>query len=163
MESEAIKDYEQLYFPGGEWLPVRSFRHQLTQQHAALQRVNTFISGPLSSLYFEETKDILYCDAAHSGRRQAVAAVLGHVSRRHKLLHVTEGLMWYHQILYRLTRILSPITPHLCEEVSNQITEKAEGRSTIWADDVSLARSDNGPFALTTRIFRLGNGTRKIR
>lgn len=98
MESEAIEDYEQLYFPG------------------ALQRVNTFISGPLSSLYFEETKDILYCDAAHSDRRQAVAAVLGH-------------------ILYRLTRILSPITPHLCEEVSHQITEKAEGPSTIWTDD----------------------------
>jgi isoleucyl-tRNA synthetase len=49
---------------------------------AALQRINTFVSGALSSLYFEETKDILYCDEATSPRRQAVTAVLGHVSLR---------------------------------------------------------------------------------
>jgi isoleucyl-tRNA synthetase len=61
---------------------------------AALQRINTFVSGALSSLYFEETKDILYCDEATSPRRQAVAAVLGHVSlRRFKyLLAVLDAL-----------------------------------------------------------------------
>lgn len=54
----------------------------LTVIIAALQRINTFVSGALSSLYFEETKDILYCDEATSPRRQAVTAVLGHVSLR---------------------------------------------------------------------------------
>lgn len=98
METDVIRDYEELYFPG------------------ALQRINTFVSGALSSLYFEETKDILYCDEATSPRRQAVAAVLGH-------------------ILYRMTRILAPITPHLSEEVSHQLTEKPEGPLTIWTDD----------------------------
>jgi isoleucyl-tRNA synthetase len=47
---------------------------------SALQRVNTFLFGSLSSLYFEETKDILYCDSETSPRRQAIAAVLGYVS-----------------------------------------------------------------------------------
>jgi leucyl-tRNA synthetase len=40
-----------------------------------------------------------------------------------------------------LTRILSPITPHLCEEVSHQTTEKTETPSTIWTDDVGYNAS----------------------
>jgi hypothetical protein len=39
-----------------------------------------------------------------------------------------------------MTRILAPITPHLSEEVSHQLTEKPEGPSTIWTDDVRTFR-----------------------
>lgn len=55
----------------------------LTAFPTALQNINTFMSGSLSTLYVEETKDILYCDAAQSERRQAIVAVLAHVSIMH--------------------------------------------------------------------------------
>ncbi|KAI5452982.1 isoleucine-tRNA ligase [Naganishia albida] len=71
-----------------------------------LQALNTFISGTLSTTYFEMNKDILYCDASDSPRRQASIAVLSFV-------------------LSRMMYVLSPIMPHLAEEVLHRTQHKS--------------------------------------
>lgn len=99
MERHVIADYDDLYFPG------------------VVQRINNFVSGTLSSFYFEEAKDILYCDQETSPRRQAVAAVLGYIVRR-------------------LIRMLAPVTSHLCEEVAHHIPDLTMPvDSAVWDDD----------------------------
>ncbi|KAK0541043.1 isoleucine-tRNA ligase [Tilletia horrida] len=63
-----------------------------------MRRVTEFASGPLSSLYLDITKDVLYADPADSARRQIILAVLD-------------------QVLRTFTSILAPVTPHLAEEI----------------------------------------------
>jgi len=63
-----------------------------------MRRVTEFASGPLSSLYLDITKDVLYADPETSERRQIVLAVLD-------------------QVLRTFTSILAPVTPHLAEEI----------------------------------------------
>jgi isoleucyl-tRNA synthetase len=52
----------------------------------------------LSSLYFDVTKDILYCDAANAPRRRAVQTVL-------------------YEMLQTILPVLVPVTPHLAEDI----------------------------------------------
>lgn len=86
VEDNVMQDFEELYFARGEFSHhfriAYIYRRMLTGHvlSLALQNINTFVSGSLSTLYVEETKDVLYCDPADSDRRQAVVAVLGHVS-----------------------------------------------------------------------------------
>ncbi|KAK0543495.1 isoleucine-tRNA ligase [Tilletia horrida] len=63
-----------------------------------MRRISEFASGPLSSLYLDITKDVLYADPQDSQRRQTVVAVLD-------------------QTLRTFTSILAPVTPHLAEEI----------------------------------------------
>lgn len=52
----------------------------------------------LSSLYFDVTKDILYCDAPNAPRRRAVQTVL-------------------YELLSTILPVLVPVTPHLAEDI----------------------------------------------
>ncbi|KAE8223042.1 hypothetical protein CF319_g3861 [Tilletia indica] len=63
-----------------------------------MRRVTEFASGPLSSLYLDITKDVLYADPQSSSRRRTILAVLD-------------------QVLRTFTSILAPVTPHLAEEI----------------------------------------------
>ncbi|CAD6940236.1 unnamed protein product [Tilletia caries] len=64
----------------------------------AMRRLTEFASGPLSSLYLDITKDVLYADPQSSSRRRVILAVLD-------------------QVLRTFTSILAPVTPHLAEEI----------------------------------------------
>lgn len=86
-----------------------------------IQAVNLLNTNTISSIYVETIKDALYCDAEDSDRRQAIVATLSHV-------------------LQRLIRVLSPILPHLSEEVSEQITGDTSVSSAeypLWKDDAT--------------------------
>lgn len=72
----------------------------------------------LSSLYFDVTKDILYCDAPSAPRRRAVQTVL-------------------YKMLKTILPVLVPVTPHLAEDIwlslpDNQKT-KVDGQAPISA------------------------------
>lgn len=47
---------------------------------SALTSIMNFISNDLSSFYLDITKDVLYCEAVNSTRRQAVQSVIAHVT-----------------------------------------------------------------------------------
>ncbi|KAH8922066.1 isoleucyl-tRNA synthetase [Atractiella rhizophila] len=63
-----------------------------------VQDVNRFVNSTLSGLYFDSVKDVLYSNGVFDNRRQTVIAV-------------------FSQLLETLLKVLSPILPHLCEEV----------------------------------------------
>ncbi len=72
----------------------------------------------LSQLYFDVTKDILYCDAADAPRRRAVQTVL-------------------YEILATVLPVLVPVTPHLAEDIWLSLPESqrtlVDGKAPISA------------------------------
>ncbi|KAG9005898.1 isoleucine-tRNA ligase, partial [Tulasnella sp. 427] len=67
--------------------------------------LNRFATNTLSSLYFDVTKDTLYADAVSHPTRRATITVL-------------------HEVVRTLIAILSPILPHLAEEVNQTLHEQ---------------------------------------
>ena len=65
----------------------------------AISEILKFVSDDLSSLYFEITKDILYCENKTSLRRRQVQTVLN-------------------EVLFTLMRLLNPILPFTMDEVN---------------------------------------------
>lgn len=63
----------------------------------------------LSSLYFDVTKDILYCDAANAPRRRAVQTVL-------------------YELLTTILPVLVPVTPHLAEDIWLSLPESQKAK-----------------------------------
>lgn len=78
LETYAIENFEIFDFNRGGF-SQGSQSCSTDSFFAVLQALNTFISGTLSTTYFEMNKDILYCDASDSPRRQASIAVLSFV------------------------------------------------------------------------------------
>jgi isoleucyl-tRNA synthetase len=72
----------------------------------------------LSQLYFDVTKDILYCDAVNAPRRRAVQTVL-------------------HELLSLLLPVLVPVMPHLAEDIRLSLPEHQRPRVT--SEDVAAA------------------------
>jgi isoleucyl-tRNA synthetase len=72
----------------------------------------------LSQLYFDVTKDILYCDATNAPRRRAVQTVL-------------------FEILATILPVLVPVTPHLAEDIWLSLPESqrvaADGTAPVSA------------------------------
>lgn len=72
----------------------------------------------LSSLYFDVTKDILYCDAANSQCRRGVQTVL-------------------YELLNTILPVLVPVTPHLAEDIWLSLPEsqkvKLDGQAPVSA------------------------------
>lgn len=72
----------------------------------------------LSALYFDVTKDILYCDAANAIRRRAVQTVL-------------------YELLQTILPVLVPVTPHLAEDIWLSLPEaqktKVDGVAPVSA------------------------------
>ncbi|EKM57047.1 uncharacterized protein PHACADRAFT_208201 [Phanerochaete carnosa HHB-10118-sp] len=60
--------------------------------------LSNFANITLSTLYFDTTKDPLYCDAKDSVRRRAIVTVM-------------------EQLLDTITKVMAPILPHLAEEI----------------------------------------------
>lgn len=97
----------------------------------------------LSQLYFDVTKDILYCDATNAPRRRAVQTVL-------------------YDILAALLPVLVPVTPHLAEDIwlslpENQKT-KVNGEAPLSATllpwpTLSTAEADATEFLSSPGLF----------
>lgn len=75
----------------------------------AVRVLSDFMSKELSSFYFDVNKDILYCDAMDSQRRQAYTYTLYHV-------------------LHELMVLWSPIIPHTVEEMGQGMID---GKSVL--------------------------------
>lgn len=78
--------------------------------HRYNHEIQYFCGNDLSSLYFDITKDILYCDGKNSPRRQAVQTVI-------------------HQTLLTLLPMLVPIMPHLAEDIWQNLPDALKGNS----------------------------------
>nr|XP_019003999.1 isoleucine-tRNA ligase [Kwoniella mangroviensis CBS 8507]OCF67460.1 isoleucine-tRNA ligase [Kwoniella mangroviensis CBS 8507] len=84
-----------------------------------LHSATTFATSTLSAFYFDIIKDTMYCDDLESPTRKAIVAVLYHV-------------------LGRMTSLLAPITPHLAEEIYENIGGKeASVFLEPWIPDLS--------------------------
>lgn len=75
----------------------------------------------LSQLYFDVTKDILYCDKADAPRRRAVQTVL-------------------YEILSTILPVLVPVTPHLAEDIWLSLPESQRlGMNRSASSDVPVS------------------------
>ncbi|SFH66487.1 isoleucine--tRNA ligase [Pisciglobus halotolerans] len=69
------------------------------------QTVMNFVTVDLSQFYLDIAKDIVYIDAPNGHDRRAMQTV-------------------FYDIAVKLTKLLTPILPHTCEEVWNYLTEE---------------------------------------
>jgi isoleucyl-tRNA synthetase len=70
----------------------------------------------LSSIYFDVTKDSLYCDAQDSVRRRAILTVM-------------------EEVLRTMTRIMAPIVPHLAEEIHQTRYSEGAKVSSVFCEE----------------------------
>ena len=105
---------------------------------AVVSSLTHFSNITLSSLYFDVNKDSLYADALQSDVRRAVVAVLWEVHRATPSEPIeADFIIW--QILDVMTRVMSPIVPHLSEEV-HDVRTNGSGLSVFalrWETTVS--------------------------
>lgn len=76
--------------------------------HKIAMPLINFITNPVSSLYYSAIKDRLYCDSADAPSRQAAQYVL-------------------EQLFYVIVKDISPILPHLTEELYLHLPQKKPG------------------------------------
>lgn len=88
------------------------------EYHRYCHEIQYFSMADLSQLYFDVTKDILYCDAKNAPRRRAVQTVL-------------------YDILSVMVPTLVPVTPHLAEDIWLSLPEpqrmKVNGQAPVSA------------------------------
>lgn len=93
---------------------------------SALTSIMNFISNDLSSFYLDITKDVLYCEAVNSTRRQAVQSVIAHVTLTLMKL-LTPVLSFTMQEIYQTLPLKN-------KQVNVQL-EDFPSKSKVYSDD----------------------------
>lgn len=89
--------------------------YSLPNAGSVVTALSNFANITLSSLYFDITKDPLYCDGVGSMRRRSIVTVLEKV-RIYAARYVILADISF-QVLDTMVHIMAPILPHLAEEV----------------------------------------------
>ncbi|MCP5556210.1 MAG: isoleucine--tRNA ligase [Verrucomicrobiaceae bacterium] len=104
-----------------------------------ISTITQFVSGDLSALYIDITKDRMYCDAANSSRRRAAQAVMREVTETlcvwlAPVLAFTADETWEylgHKDSIHLQPFRKPNPNHIFEGVSSAVEDLLKARAVI--------------------------------